>query len=92
MVNPPIYVPEDDSDLSPRLRTLTLQIPQSVTNLSKEPLKVVVKKATVRKDLCTPKGLQVTSHHILLMVVVNCASWNSGLFSVVSHKVCCSIK
>jgi hypothetical protein len=68
MFNPAIYVPEDDTDLTPRLRTLNLQIPQSVANLSQEPLKVVVKKATVRKDLCTPTGLQVTSHFVLLMV------------------------
>jgi hypothetical protein len=68
MVNPPIYVPEDDTDLSPRLRNLTLQIPQSVANLSQEPLKVAVKKATVRKDLCTPTGLQVTDHFVLFMV------------------------
>jgi hypothetical protein len=62
MASPSIYVPEDDTDLSPRLRNLTLQIPQSVANLTKEPLKVVVKKATVRKDMCTPAGLQVTGH------------------------------
>jgi hypothetical protein len=68
MVNPPIYVLEDDTDLSPRLRTLTLQIPQSVANLSKDPLKVAVKKATVRRDLCTPSGLQVTGNFVLLMV------------------------
>ncbi|PNF19850.1 Caspase-2 [Cryptotermes secundus] len=59
MFIPPNYAPEDDTDLSPRLRTLQLQIPHSVANLSQEPLKVVVKKATMRKDICTPKGLQV---------------------------------
>jgi hypothetical protein len=68
MISPPIFVPGDDNDLIPGLRTLTLQIPQSVAYLSTEPLKVVVKKATVRKDVCTAKGLLVRSHLILLMV------------------------
>jgi hypothetical protein len=64
---PPLYVPEDDPEPSPRLRTLILQNPESVANLSKEPLKVVVKKATVRMDQCTPAGLEVTVHLILVM-------------------------
>jgi hypothetical protein len=69
MIGSSIFVPGDDNDLIPRLKTLTLQmIPQSVGYLSTEPLKVVVKKATVRKDMCTAKGLLVRSHLILLMV------------------------
>jgi hypothetical protein len=60
LANLPRYMLEDETELSPRLRTLALQNPVPVVNLSTEPLKVVVKKATVRKDLCTPEGLQVT--------------------------------
>jgi hypothetical protein len=52
---------EDETELSPRVRTLVLENPQSVLNLSTEPLKVVVKRATERRDMCTPTGIQVTS-------------------------------
>jgi len=47
---------------SPRLQTSdSLNLP-SVSNLSTEPLKVVVKKATEWMDVCTSKGVKVTSH------------------------------
>jgi hypothetical protein len=57
----PGYMLEDQTDLSPRLRTLELQKSVSVLNLSKEPLKVEVKKATERRDVCSRSGLQVPS-------------------------------
>jgi hypothetical protein len=53
---------EDETELSARLQTLAFPNVQCVTNLSKEPLKVVVKRATARMDVCTSKGVQVTSH------------------------------
>jgi hypothetical protein len=68
LISPPICGPEDDTELSPRLRTLALELPQAVVNVREEPLRVVVKRATARKDLYTPKGLLVRSHLILLMV------------------------
>jgi hypothetical protein len=52
---------EDQTNLSPRLRTLELQNPVSVLNLSKEPLKVEVKEATERRDMYSHRGLQVPS-------------------------------
>jgi len=55
----PAYMLEDETELSPRLQTLTFSNVQCVTNLSTEPLKVVVKKATVRMDVSTSKGVQV---------------------------------
>ena len=56
------YMLEDETGLSPRLQTLAFPNVRCVSNSSKEPLKVVVKKATERMDGCTSKGVQVTSH------------------------------
>lgn len=53
---------EDETGLSPKLQTLAFPNVRCVSNLSTEPLKVVVKKATARMDVCTSKGVQVTSH------------------------------
>jgi hypothetical protein len=53
---------EGASGLSPRLQTSAFPNVQSVSNLSTEPLKVVVKKATARMDVCTSKGVEVSSH------------------------------
>ena len=53
---------EDENDLSPRVQTLAFPNVQCVSNLSTEPLKVVVKKATTRMDVCTPIGVHVSSH------------------------------
>ena len=53
---------EDETELSPRLQTVGLSNLQSVSNLGREPLKVVVKKATAWMDVSTPNGVQVTSH------------------------------
>jgi hypothetical protein len=62
LANIPAYMLEDETGLSSRLQTLAFQNVQCVSNLSTEPLKVVVKKATARMDVCTSKGVQVTSH------------------------------
>jgi hypothetical protein len=62
VTNLPAYMLEDETGLSPRLQTLTFPNVQCVSNLSTEPLKVVVKKATARMDVSTPKGVQVISH------------------------------
>jgi len=51
---------EDENELIPKLQTLAFPNVQSVSNLSTEPLKVVVKKATARMDVCTPRGVQVS--------------------------------
>ena len=59
---------EDETGLSRRLQTLTFSNIRSVTNLSTEPLKVVVKKSTVRMDVCTSKGVEVTSHSCVVGV------------------------
>jgi len=59
VTNLPAYMLEDETGLSPRLQTLTFPNVQCVSNLSTEPLKVVVKKATARMDVCTLKGLEV---------------------------------
>lgn len=59
LANLPAYMLEDETGLSPRLQTLAFQNVRCVTNLSTEPLKVVVKKATERMDVCTSKGVQV---------------------------------
>ncbi|XP_021932824.1 caspase-2-like isoform X2 [Zootermopsis nevadensis] len=59
LANLPRYMFEDIADLSPRLQTLALQNPMPVVNLSREPLRVVVRRATVRRDVCTREGLQV---------------------------------
>ena len=53
---------EDENGPCLRLQTLAFPNVQSVSNLSKEPLKVVVKKATAMMDVCTSKGVQVSSH------------------------------
>jgi len=55
----PAYMLEDETGLSPRLQTLAFPNVRCVTNLSTEPLKVVVKKATARMDVCTSRGVQV---------------------------------
>lgn len=59
---------EDIADLSPRLQTLALQNPMPVVNLSREPLRVVVRRATVRRDVCTREGLQV-----MILKVTSCS-------------------
>lgn len=59
---------EDESGLNSRLQTLAFQNQQCVTNFSKEPLKVVMKKATVWMDEATSKGLQVTSHSCVVCI------------------------
>lgn len=59
LANLPPYMLEDETELSPRLHTLTFSNLRSVTNLSTEPLKIVVKKATARMDVCTTKGVEV---------------------------------
>jgi len=59
LLNLPAYVLEDENELSPRLQTLALSNVQNVSNLSTEPLKVVVKRATARMDVGTSKGVQV---------------------------------
>ena len=62
----PAYMLEDETGLSPRLQTLAFPNVQCVTNLSTEPLKVVVKKATARMDVCNSGGVQVTSHNCVV--------------------------
>jgi len=62
LANLPAYMLEDESGLSPRLQTLPFPNVKSVYNLSTEPLKVVVKKAIARMDVCTSKGVEVSSH------------------------------
>lgn len=62
LANLPAYMLEDESGLSPRLQTLAFPNVECVSNLSTEPLKVVVKKATARMDVCTSKGVEVSSH------------------------------
>jgi len=59
LANFPANVQEDEIGLCQRLQTVAFLNVQSVSNLSKEPLKVVVKKATARMDVCTSKGVQV---------------------------------
>jgi hypothetical protein len=68
LANLPAYMLEDDTGLSPKLQTLAFQNLQSVTNLNTEPLKVVVKKATMRMDVCTSKGVQVTSRSCVMCI------------------------
>jgi hypothetical protein len=53
---------EDETGLSPGLQTSDFSNVQCVLNLSTEPLKVEVKKATAWMDVSTPEGVQVTSH------------------------------
>jgi hypothetical protein len=68
LANLPAYMLEDETGLSPRLQTLAFQNVRCVTNLSTEPLKVVVKKATERMDVCTSKGVQVSSHSCVVCI------------------------
>jgi hypothetical protein len=58
----PAYMLEDETGLSPGLQTSAFQNVRCVSDLGTEPLKVVVKKATAWMDVCTSKGVQVTSH------------------------------
>ena len=62
LANLAAYMLEDETEPSPRLKTLAFPNVQCVSNLSTEPLKVEVKKATAWMDVCTSKGVQVTSH------------------------------
>jgi len=62
VTNLPAYMLEDETGVSPGLQTSDFLNVRCVTNLSKEPLKVVVKKATEWKDGSTSRGLQVNSH------------------------------
>lgn len=56
----PRYMLEADTELTPGIQTSALQSLVRTLYVSREPLEVVVRRATVRKDLCTREGLQVT--------------------------------
>jgi hypothetical protein len=64
----PVCMPEDVAELSPRLQTLTFTHVRCVTNLSTEPLEVVVKKAPSRMNVGTSKGVQVTRRNYVVGV------------------------